>query len=211
MTHAALSTVLDATADLVVNDGFDHVSLRTIAHRAGMDETAILGLVGSVEHVLVDMLNREYSGMYRSIQENVDRDPRGGLLSRIYFYTLTAVYEHPVARALYLTDPPALNRITRTLHGFDYMPGTQVRSVFIERMRDAGMTREIDPVMVSAMLTTFSAGLAMTSPNEHFDLVVRGIEYACAQLVDADVADTAPGKRVFFEYAESLRTSRPTA
>ncbi|WBU38161.1 TetR/AcrR family transcriptional regulator [Homoserinibacter sp. YIM 151385] len=203
--HAA---ILDAAADVVVNDGMESVTLGVIAHRAGIDVDQLLERFGSIEQLLVAMLNREYAEMYTGIVDNIDRDPRGGLLSRIYFYTLTGVYERPLARALYVTDPAALNRIMRTVHGLQYLPNTGIRSDFVERMIEAGMARNVDARTVSAMMTTVSAGLAITSPTEDFDLVAKGIEYVLSQLVDAEVEDTQPGKIVFFEYATALASNR---
>jgi hypothetical protein len=58
--------------------------------------------------------------------------------------------------------------------------------------------------MVSHMLTTFSAGLALTAPHEDLDVVVRGVTDILARAVDADVSDTSPGKQAFFEWATNL-------
>lgn len=198
------AAILDRAADMVVHDGIDSITLRGIASRTGTTSDRLLELFGSVEQMLVEMLNREYASMYAGIIDNIDRDPRGGLLSRIYFYTLTGVYERPLASALYVTDPAALNRIMRTVHGLQYQPSTGIRTAFIERMVEVGMVRDVDPRTVSAMITTFSAGLAITAPNDDFDLVVKGIEYVLAELVDAAVTDTTPGKIAFSEYASTL-------
>jgi len=199
-----LATILDSTADLVINDGVDAVTFRAIAHRSGIPEVALSDQFASVEQIFVAMLNREYRAMHASIVDNIDRDPRGGLLSRIYFYILTAVYERPLPRALYVTDPAALNRIMRTVHGMQYQPQAGVRSSFIERMIEIGMARDVDARTVSAMLSAIAAGLAISSPSDDFDRIVKGIEFSLAELVDADVDDTQAGKIAFYEYASTL-------
>ena len=97
------------------------------------------------------LLNREYAGIFRMIVDHMDRDPLGGLLSHIYRHTLGAVHERPLARALYLTDPVALNTIMREAYGFDYMPRMGARAEFIDMMKEVGMVRhDIDSASLSA-------------------------------------------------------------
>jgi AcrR family transcriptional regulator len=199
-----LATILDAAADLVVHDGIDAVTFRSLARRTGADESTLAEQFLSVEHVMIRMLKREYGGIAETILDHVDRDPRGGLLSRIYYHTLSALYERPLARALYVVEPGALNRIMRTGAGMQYQPSTPVRSEFIARMVELGMARDVDPFTVAAMLSAFSAGLAITAPDNDLDLAITGMEYVLRELVDADVDDTRPGKIAFSEYARSL-------
>ena len=100
----AVDDVLDAAADAFVNDGFEAMTFRMIAGRMGVDAAHIESLFESVEQLLVRMLNREYTGMFYAIVNDIERDPLGGRLSRIYRYVLSAVYERPLARSLYLMD-----------------------------------------------------------------------------------------------------------
>ena len=108
--------VLDAAAEIVVDDGFESANLRRIAARAGITEEQLLEVFHSPGQLFVSLFNREYSGIFRMIVDHMDRDPLGGLLSHIYRHTLGAVHERPLARALYLTDPIALNTIMREGH-----------------------------------------------------------------------------------------------
>lgn len=209
MTDAGpdLATILDTAADLVVNDGMDALTFARLARRLDAPQADLESQFVGIEHLLISTLNREYQLMHRTIVDNIDRDPRGGLLSRIYFYILSAVYERPLPRALYMTDPASLNQIMRTVYGMQYQPDTRDRADFIARMRELGMIKDVDPLTVAAMLNTFSAGLAITAPSSDYDLVVKGIEYVLAELVDEDVADTQPGKVAFYEFAAALAGS----
>lgn len=206
MNQKSLDDVLDAAAHLVVEDGFDAVSIPAIAANADVDPDAIIEAYTSLDHLLVAMLNREYSRMWHTIVGDVERDPRGGLLSHIYRYTLTGVYERPLAKALYLADRDGLNRIMRSSHGFSYIPQVGVRSSFIETMKQAGMVRpEVDAERLSAVLSAVAAGAALTSPHgSQLDLVTEGLVALLVSGVDADVVDTTPGKRVFIEYGTGL-------
>jgi AcrR family transcriptional regulator len=200
------SRVLDAAADIVANGGFDTLTVETLAKAAGISPELVIEHFGGLQEALVLMLNREFTGIYVSMVDHIERDPDGGRLSRIYYYTLSAVYERPLARTLYTVDRDAMNAIMRSANSFKYIPGVGIRADLIETMQRAGMVRrDVDAGTVSHMLTIFSAGLALTAPHEDLDRIVRGVTDLLAQVVDEEnVVDTTPGKAAFFEWAISL-------
>lgn len=210
MKQADRDAVLDAAAELVTADGYDATNLDRVAARSGIDRDRIIDGFGTTQEMFVAMLNREFLRMRTMIADHVDRDPRGGLLSRIYRYSLSAVYESPLARTLWLTDPRTLNGIMRASNGFTYVPDFSVRSDFIERMQAVGMVRrDADPERLSALLAAVSAGVALTSPRSEVDLVTEGLVDLLAAAVDADVENTEPGKAAFIDYVLSLAATRP--
>jgi AcrR family transcriptional regulator len=201
---------LDAAADVFVNDGFDAMSLRHIAARIEVDERELSDLFESLESLLVSMLNREYTAMFHAIVDDIERDPLGGRLSRIYRYVLSAVYERPLARALYLMDRDGLHRIMRATHGFAYIPRFSVRADFIDRMKEAGAVRpEADSGAVSAVISAVSAGTALLPPDQPLSDVVDGLAQLLEAAVDTADPDTSRGKAVFFDYATSLVDDAP--
>lgn len=197
--------VLDAASAIVLDDGFESANLRRIAERAGISEEQLLELFHSPGQLFVSLLNREYAGIFRMIVDHMDRDPLGGLLSHIYRHTLGAVHERPLARALYLTDPVALNSIMREAYGFDYMPHMGVRAHFIDMMKQAGMVRlDVDSASLSALITAVAAGAALTAPHEQLDDLINGLATALERAADTDAVDTSAGKAAFIEYATGL-------
>jgi AcrR family transcriptional regulator len=197
--------VLDVAADIVSGGGFETLTLEGLAKASDVGIAELIELFGSLDEALVVMLNREFTSIYISLVDHVERDPRGGLLSRIYYYTLAGVYERPLARALYTVDRDAMNRIMRSANSYGYVPGVSIRAELIERMQTIGMARrDVDAGTVAHMLTTFSAGLALTAPHDDLDRIVRGVSDVLAQMVDTDVADTTLGKAAFYEWAMSL-------
>ncbi len=206
-----LDAVLDVAADAYVNDGLDALSLRHIASRLGVEPGAVVALVGSVEQLIVSMLTREYDGMFRAIVDNIERDPLGGRLSRIYRYVLSAVYERPLARALYLLDRESLDRIIRTTRGFAYVPRLDVPAVFIDRMKEAGVVRtDIDSAAVTAVISSVSAGAALQSADAELDDIITGLGTLLERGADTDITDTSAGKKVFLEYAASVAEDAAT-
>lgn len=210
MLESGRDEILDATAYLVTEDGFDAVSILSIAMKAGVSEDQVLAHFGSLEDLLVAMLDREFERLRREILDDLDRDPRGGLLSHIYRYTISGVYESPLVRALYLADRDGLNTIMRSTYGFSHLPGFGVKTGFVERMKAVGMVRpEVDAEALAAVLTAVSAGAALTAPDSHLDLVSIGLFDLLSASVDAEVDDTTPGKATFAEYAMDLTRPDP--
>jgi len=189
----------------VTGDGFDAVSMRQIATEAAISEDHLFAMFGSLEDLLVAMLNREYRDVFAIIMDNVERDPHGGLVSHIYRYTITGVYERPLARALYLMDRDGLNTIMRATHGMAYIPEIGVRREFLDTMRELGMVRDdVDLEAISAVLSAVSAGAALTAPGSDLEEVTEGLVALLERGVDAEVVDTTPGKRAFIEYVLAL-------
>ena len=204
-TPIDIDEALDVAADAFVNDGFDSVSFRRIASRLGCEDSDLEQVFGSIDQLMVGMLNREYTGMFHAIVDDIERDPLGGRLSRIYRYVLSAVYERPLARSLYLMDRDGLNRIMRATHGFAYIPQLAIRSEFIDRMKGAGAVRpDVDSQAISAVISAVSAGSALLSPMQDLSEVVDGLAQLLERAVDSDDLDTARGKAEFFKYATSL-------
>jgi AcrR family transcriptional regulator len=205
VAHSGQDQLLDAASHLVIEDGFDAVSIPRIASHARVSDDEVLAHFGSLEDLLVAMLNREFTALWRELLDDLERDPRGGLLSRIYRYTLPATYERPLVRALYLADRDGLNTIMRSTHGFSYVPQVGLRGEFIRRMQEVGMVRaDVDADNLAAVLSAVSAGSALTAPHTQLDDVSEGLFELLTRAVDADVDDTGPGKAAFVEYALSL-------
>lgn len=208
MTQSHLTdveTVLDAASDIIQNDGYSAVTLQSIALRAGVSVEEVEAMFPTANDAMVAMLNREFHGMYGLIVENIERDPRGGLLSRMYTYILSAVYERPLARTLFVIDREAMNSIMRNSSSYTYAPTVGIRGELIEALQEAGMVRaDVDARQVSSILSACSAGLALTAPHDDLGLIIDGLSTLLSRGVDTDVVDTSAGKAVFFDWATKL-------
>lgn len=215
MTQANLTDVeivLDAASDLIQNDGYAAVTLPAIALRAGVSVEEVEAMFPTANDAMFAMLNREFHGMYGLIVQNIERDPRGGLLSRMYTYILSAVYERPLAKTLFVIDREALNSIMRNGSSYAYTPSIGIRGELIEALQAAGMVRpDVDARQVSSILSAVSAGLALTAPHDDLGLIIDGLSTLLSRGVDADVADTSTGKAVFFDWATKLTLPKTDA
>lgn len=200
-----IDVILDAASDILTNDGYQAVTLASIASRCGASIDDVGNVFATANAVMVAMLNREFAGMYSIVVQNLERDPRGGLLSRLYTYILSAVYERPLAKTLFVIDRDALGSIMRNTNSWEHIPTIAIRSELIAALQDVGMVRsDVDAHMIASVLAACSAGLALTAPHDELDLIIDGLTTMLARAVDADVSDTAPGKAVFYEWAAKL-------
>lgn len=197
--------ILEASAEILIGDGFEALGYGTIAQRLGRGRDDIVAVFPVFEDLLAGLLARETSELTRIIVDNVERDPRGGLPSRIFGYALGAVFEHRFARALYLSDPAGLNSIMRAIDGVSIVPDLSVHPQLLAALQEAGMVRpDVDPAAITAVISVLGSGVAMSAPGQQLDDVSAGLMMLLERGVDADVVDTTPGKNVFFRYAESL-------
>ena len=207
---SSVDSVLDAAESVFLDQGFDGVSLDGVAEKSGIPHQELATLYPSELDLLVAVMNREFMTMYRGIVSDVERDPRGGLLSKIYTYTLTQVYERPVARTLFMIDRSALHSLMRHQHASMYVPSVEIRRELIEDLQKVGMVRpDCDPGVVSEAITVISGGLAITAPHSRLDEIVQSLMEMFGRKYDAEVEDTSPGKKVFYAWASRLDSGSP--
>ncbi|MFT4283979.1 MAG: hypothetical protein QM598_04010, partial [Protaetiibacter sp.] len=109
------------------------------------------------------------------------------------------------ARALYLDDPAGLNRVMRAIDGVAAVPDLTIHPELLPSLQDAGTMRaDADPREVAAVISVIGSGIAMAAPGQLIDVVADGLRMLLERGVDADVADTTPGKRVLAHYAERV-------
>src|SRR5690606_180571 len=114
--------ILDAAAEIVIGDGVDALGYGTLAERLGVSRADVRATYPIFEVLLGDFLARMTASLAHIVVDNVGRDPRGGLPSRIYGYAVGAIYEAPLARALYFADPEGLTRLMRVADGVSAVP-----------------------------------------------------------------------------------------
>ncbi|MGN6326826.1 TetR/AcrR family transcriptional regulator [Pseudolysinimonas sp.] len=200
MNGSLRDRILDAASDIVINDGLAAASTRAIAHHAGVDPAEIDEAYTTREHLLMDLLNREFAGIRRIIADNIERDPAGGLLSRIYHYSLGALHERPLARALYLEDGESLTQIMRATHDTEYFPQLGADPRFLADMQEVGMIRpDIRLDELAAFLSAYMAGAAVTASHVDVNATTAALVTLLERGADADVDDTEPGKRALFD------------
>jgi AcrR family transcriptional regulator len=204
-SRSTVDRLLDSAEAIFVRSGFEKTTFATISAHSGLSVSAIKKLYPCRLDLMVAMLNREYMKVFQGVVEDIERDPLGGLLSRMYTYIMSQIYQRPVARTLFMIDKNALHDITSHQHAIMYIPSIETREELIRQLQEVGMVKkEADPALASRVLSVISGGLAITSPHKELDAVVGAMMQMIRDQFDADVTDTRAGKKVYHEWASRL-------
>ncbi|TXK17118.1 TetR/AcrR family transcriptional regulator [Homoserinibacter sp. GY 40078] len=197
--------ILDAAAEILISDGVDTLTHGSIASRTGIARAVVEDQHPTLESVFEALLAREMLEAVTSVSDNVERDPRGGLASRIFSYVICGIYERPLLRALHLMAPGGIAQIVSALDGMGSIPELSIHPQLLPALQHAGMVREdVDAEAVVALVRSLGYGVSLTAPWAGLDEVCSALAMLLERGVDADVTDTSPGKEVFRRFAESL-------
>ncbi|WP_239648125.1 TetR/AcrR family transcriptional regulator [Nocardiopsis ganjiahuensis] len=195
--------ILTAAAEAFAEHGSRRTTMDDISARAGVAKGVLYLRFDSKEALSRAVTDREMRLALATTRAEVAADPRGGLLSRLFVHSLTALHTRPFLRSLYqeeLRPGPRAND-QRAL----YRERLPISADFVLRMREAGMVRaDLDPETLAANLAVWNVGLARTAPHEGLDALILGMGELVARAADADVTDTAPGKECFEHFADGL-------
>ncbi|MCP6646264.1 hypothetical protein NL493_29390, partial [Klebsiella pneumoniae] len=75
--------ILDAAEAIVIGDGVEALGYEMIAERLAISHTDARDAYPVFEQIIASVLTRMTSSLARVVVDNVERDPRGGLPSRI--------------------------------------------------------------------------------------------------------------------------------
>jgi AcrR family transcriptional regulator len=195
--------ILDAAAEVLAEHGSKRTTMDDISARAGVAKGVLYLRFDSKAALVRAVVDRELRLALATTRAEVATDPRGGLLSRLFVHSLTALYTRPFLRSLYKEELRPDQRPTD--QGVLYRERLPISSDFVRRMRQAGMVRaDLDPEALAANLAIWNVGLARTAPHEDLDALILGMGELVARAADADVTDTAPGKECFGRLADEL-------
>lgn len=209
--HPMYSRVLDAAETIVISDGVAALGYGTIAERLGVARDGVQEVFPLQQQLLTALLVRMTSALALSVVDNIERDPLGGLPSRIYGYSLTAIFEAPLARALYFRDPAEFTIIVRTVGGMGWVPQLSISGDLFPALQAAGMARQdVDADAVTALLNAVGAGAALMASDQQLDGISAALIMLFERSIDTDATDTRPGKRIAQDLAGAILTTTRT-
>ena len=193
-----------AVGDVTFDElGYKGASMREIMRRAGVTLGAVYFHFDNKEALYRAVVDRELGLALATTRAEVAGDPRGGLLSRLFVHSLTALHTRPFLRTLYKEEAASGRRPND--QGALYRSRLPIGADFVRRMRDAGMVRaDLDPDALAANLALWNVGLARSAPHENLDALILGMGELVARAADTDAADTTPGKECFARLADDL-------
>lgn len=206
MPRSQLGTdeLLEAAVDVVLAHGFGKTSMSDIARAAGVSKGLLYLRFTDKDELLRALLDREFALTVRAVTAAVERDERGGLLSRVYLHTIRSWQQRPLLVSLYGARDATLTRFVQRADPERYRRRVRAGRRYIDRMVEAGMLRTDLDGRLTDVLTTFAFGLAANPVGSQVGELVEGMAGMVSLAVDAEVVDTAPGKEAFRQLAADL-------
>jgi len=152
--------ILAAAAALIARYGYDKTTVDEIAHEAGVSKGAIYLHYKGKEALFDALLLRESESLARELLARLDADPRGATLFNVYRYSLIALAENPLLKAVYAKDRRVLGDYMRRLRGQGMIQsGFGVSVDFVKKYQTLGLIRaDIAPEIVVYMMSVIRQG-----------------------------------------------------
>ncbi len=195
--------ILDAAAAAMAEHGSRRTTMDEVSHRAGVAKGVLYLRFDSKEALTRAVAGHEMGLALATTRAEVAADPRGGLLSRLFVHSLTALHTRPFLRALYKGEIGPVRRPSD--QDSPYRARLPMGADFVRRMREAGMVRsDLDPESLATNLAVWNVGLARTAPHDDLDGLILGMGELVARAADTGTTDTTPGKECFARLADDL-------
>lgn len=201
--------ILDAAADLAADIGLDKATMATIAARAGVAKGVLYLRFSSKDDLIATVVDREIIRATQHTAHLVEDDPRGGMLSRQFVHSATALSSRPALLRLYRDEPQHLARLSQRTDGARQRSRELLGTDFIRALQKEGMvTRSLDAEALATNLSLWSQSLATRALGADVESLIHNMGEILARAADTDAVDTSPGKRCFAEFAEALIEER---
>lgn len=160
--------LLDATARLLIDHGYDKTTVADVALAAGVSKGAVYLHFESKEALFDALLLREMKAFAQQWLQAVEATPEGGRIGPLFRTALQQLCEHELLAALMRADSRVLGSALRR-------PGTRLqagrsplaRQAFVQAMQAAGALRaDLDAAITAQILGLLSAGLVQLAAQE---------------------------------------------
>jgi AcrR family transcriptional regulator len=151
--------VLDAAEALVLEHGYERMSVEQVARRAGVGKGAVYREFRSKQELRQALLVR---GMRRLVQRVRERTAGTGPvgLAAAYRHGLDALLDDPLMTAAFLDDHDVLGTQVRSAPAERYRARAAWLTEYVEQLHAAGALRIVaPPEAVSLALSSFTIGL----------------------------------------------------
>lgn len=203
------SEILDATARTLERRRIDDVSMSDIAAGAGVSKGLLYLRFADREDLIRALIDREFRATLIATHAAIDSDVDGGLLSRAYVHTISALRSRPLLFRLYTGQADDLAAFVRSQPPERYAPRVAAGHRYVAAMKESGMIRTDLGGRLGTVLSAFAIGVAAGAANLDVDEVVAGLSLFIAAGIDAEVSDTTPGKEAFATLVNDLLACVP--
>jgi TetR/AcrR family acrAB operon transcriptional repressor len=187
--------LLDATARLLIDHGYDKTTVADVALAAGVSKGAVYLHFESKEALFDALVLREMTRFAQQWLQAVESTPEGGRIGQLFRTALKLLCENELLAALICADSRVLGSALRR-------PGTRLqagrsplaRQAFVQAMQAAGAVRaDLDAAVTAQILGLLSAGLVQLAAQESSD-AREALLHAIADLLERAFAPTLPAR-----------------
>jgi AcrR family transcriptional regulator len=152
--------ILDATADLIVRQGYDKITMSDVAEAVGISRGIVYLHFDTKEKLFEALLIREITYYAKTWEEYFETDPRAGTIGGIFRGVLHAINSHPLMTAIVRRDKRILGSYLHKPDGMlASLESSSISPTLIQALQEAGTVRKgIDPVVTAHILDMLSYG-----------------------------------------------------
>ncbi|MHA6629405.1 TetR/AcrR family transcriptional regulator [Pseudonocardia sichuanensis] len=151
--------ILDAAEALVLEHGYERMSVEQVARRAGIGKGAVYREFRSKQELRQALLVRGMRRLVRRVREQAAGTGRVGLATA-YRLGVDALLDDPLMTAAFLDDHDVLGTQVRNAPADRYRDRAAWLTGYVEQLHAAGALRvEAPPAAVSLALSAFTIGL----------------------------------------------------
>lgn len=154
--EARAQRILDAASTLILQSGYDKISIEEIAREADVGKGTLYLHWTTREALFTALILREKVAMAEDIKQQLACDPAGATLHNLLKYAALALLHRPLLGAILLRDREVFGKLvqreqsntlsTEVLAGF---------TVYLQALRDQGLVRA--DLSLHALVTLFSS------------------------------------------------------
>ena len=182
--------ILDAGEALILERGFDAMSIQAIADRVGIAKGAVYREFNSKIEILDVLLRRAMDRMVQHSQELLGGNPRPRL-SESYRVGIQVLLDEPLMTAAFLDDDGLLGSYIDTVHDGRYRARYLATIEWITELQQRGaLARDIDAEALALALASTTLGLLTAA--KHLGPLSRKQLEAAISAIEAMVTTLEP-------------------
>lgn len=207
--------ILDLAVDLIIQYGYDKITMSDIADQAGVTRAIVYIHFDSKESLFEALLYRETQKYFQTWLEAIESDLTGGTIAGVFRSVLAAINRSPFISALLKQDPRVFGRYLRKPGNlFEAMQSSTIWEETLQAMQAVEAVRkDIEPAVMAHIMNALAVGLLVLSDSQSFgdpppfDRILETVTIIMERtLTTPEGGNPAAGKRVLMDLATSART-----
>ncbi len=207
--------ILDAAADLIIQQGYDKTTMSDVAEAVGVSRGIIYLHFDNKDKLFEALVYRETLQYAQAWLDYIEADQHGGTIGSIYRAVLHAIRSRPLMQAIMRRDRRVFGSYLRKPDNlFKAMQSGSMWVGTLRAMQAVGAVRgDIDPEIMAHIMEVLSYGMVSIADIKDpdamppYDVVMETLANMMDQLLTPeDGGNPAAGKALIRQLAEASRT-----